>query len=145
MLFLSSIQAKADGFAFLTVSKNGETIDYKVSDIRKITFDETNMILNLTNGDTEILPFSVLTEMTIGDGSTGISLVGMDKTGLELKNGSLSVDMKDDGTVILYDSAGKKRFSQRVKAGKNSISVSHLPKGVYIVKVNGDKQKFLNK
>ena len=145
LLWGGSMQTRADGFAVLTVTMNDETVYYQVTDIRKITFDYSNMVLHLTNGETEELPLSVVNEITVGDGSAGIAMFGSDKTGLKLKDGMLSLNLTNGGTVTIYDTAGKTIRSLQAKAGQNTISLNQLPKGVYIVRVNGASQKFLNR
>ncbi len=146
MLWGGSMQMKADGLAFLVIEQqDGEKVSYALSDIRKITFDSNYMYLNLSSGTTEALPFEVLSNLTVGKDNTGIELMSKEKTGMKLKDGMLSLDMKGNGTVTLYDTAGKTVRTIAVHAGQNSISLGKMPKGMYLVKVNGNSQKILNK
>jgi hypothetical protein len=146
MLWGGSMQMKADGLAFLVIEQqDGEKVSYALNDIRKITFDSDYMYLNLSSGTTEALPFEVLSNLTVDGDDTGFELISKEKTGMELKDGTLSLDMKSDGTVTLYDAAGKTVRTIAVRAGQNSVSLGEMPKGMYIVKVNGSSQKILNK
>jgi hypothetical protein len=146
MLWGGSMQMKADGLAFLVIEQqDGEKVSYALSDIRKITFDSNYMYLNLSSGTTEALPFEVLSNLTVGKDDTGIELMSKEKTGMKLKDGMLSLDMKGNGTVTLYNAEGKNVRTIAVRTGKNSISLGKMPKGMYIVKVNGNSQKILNK
>lgn len=146
LLWGVSMQMKADGYALLTIVQNGgSTVEYQMVDIQKFTFDNENMYLHLTNGDKKTMPFSTLLYITVGSDITGISLIGKEPVALEVKNGMLNVNMREDGTVILYDQAGKTVRTIAVHAGQNSISLGKMPKGMYLVKVNGNSQKILNK
>lgn len=148
LMTVGSVQGWADGFAYLTVTQDGERVNYAVSDIQKIVFESssTNMVLMMADGSSVRLPLSELSTLTFGDGTTAdISLARNSQTGLKLEDGQLTVDMEEGGTVTLYDAAGKQVRSLRAKSGRNTLSLGQLPKGVYIVKVNGNSQKFLNR
>lgn len=146
LLWGLSMQMKADGYALLTIVQNGgSTVEYQMVDIQKFTFDNENMYLHLTNGDKKTMPFSTLSYITVGSDITGISLIGKEPVALEVKNGMLNVNMREDGTVILYDQAGKTVRRLKAKAGQNTFSMSGLTKGVYVVRVNGSSQKVMNK
>ena len=146
LLWGVSMQMKADGYALLTIVQNGgSTVEYQMVDIQKFTFDNENMYLHLTNGDKKTMPFSTLSYITVGSDITGISLIGKEPVALEVRNGMLNVNMREDGTVILYDQAGKTVRRLKAKAGQNTFSMSGLTKGVYVVRVNGSSQKVMNK
>ena len=146
LLWGVSMQMKADGYALLTIVQNGgSTVECQMVDIQKFTFDNENMYLHLTNGDKKTMPFSTLSYITVGSDITGISLIGKEPAALEVKNGMLNVNMREDGTVILYDQAGKTVRRLKAKAGQNTFSMSGLTKGVYVVRVNGSSQKVMNK
>lgn len=146
LLWGLSMQMKADGYALLTIVQNGgSTVEYQMVDIQKFTFDNENMYLHLANGDKKTMPFSTLSYITVGSDITGISLIGKEPAALEVKNGMLNVNMREDGTVILYDQAGKTVRRLKAKAGQNTFSMSGLTKGVYVVRVNGSSQKVMNK
>ena len=146
LLWGVSMQMKADGYALLTIVQNGgSTVECQMVDIQKFTFDNENMYLHLTNGDKKTMPFSTLSYITVGSDITGISLIGKEPAALEVKNGMLNVNMREDGTVILYDQAGKTVRRLKAKAGQNTFSMSGLTKGVYVVRWNGDSHKVINK
>ena len=146
LLWGVNMQVKADGYALLTIVQNGgSTAEYQVADIQKFTFDNENVYLHLANGDKKTMPFSTLSHLTIGSDITGISLIRKEHAALEVKNGMLNVNMREDGIVILYDQAGKTVRRLQAKAGQNTFSMSGLTKGVYVVRVNGSSQKVMNK
>lgn len=139
----SCLNAIADGLSCLVVTVNGEHVSYNINEIRKITFDAENMFLNMTNDETATLPLSTLTALTI-DAPTGISLIGKEKDNLQIKGNALNVDMQSEGTVVIYDAAGNKVMNVSARSGRNEINLEQLPKGVYIIKVNGNTQKIMN-
>lgn len=146
LLWGVNMQVKADGYALLTIVQNGgSTAEYQVADIQKFTFDNENVYLHLANGDKKTMPFSTLQYLTIGGDATGISLIRKEHAALEVKNGMLNVNMREDGTVILYDQAGKTVRRLQAQKGMNRLSLSGLPKGVYVVRWNGDSHKVINK
>lgn len=160
MLGVSSQQSDAAGFSFLTVTLNGEQVNFDIKEIKKITFDAENMYLSMksetgsgetggsgeSGGKEEVtaLPFTMLTNMTISDPTGIISVAEQDKGKVELKGNTLNVDMLSEGTVVIYDASGKAVQSVNVKGGKNAIDLGQMQKGVYIIKVNGSTQKIMN-
>lgn len=144
VIFVNSLQVRADIFSYLRVTVNGEQISYSLNDIKKITFDAENMFLNMADEEVAVLPFTTLTKMTFSD-PTGLTVVDGGRNKLEINGGTLNVDMQSEGIVVLYDASGKTVQSAKVKSGKNAIDLGSLQKGVYIIKVNGDTQKIMNK
>ena len=136
----------ADGFAVLTVDRlSGDQATYQLSDIQKITFNKTSMILHQNDGNQTSLPLFLIAKMSVNGGNTAIDATMTAPSGLQIKDGKFTVTMVADGIVTLYDAGGKQVRSLKVKAGQNSLELGTLQKGVYIVKVNGTSQKFLNK
>ena len=140
----SNMLASADSFTTLSVTQNGKETYYQLSDIKKLTFDAENMFMTLTDNEVVTLPFTTLSTVSFGN-TTGIASLNGCIEGLTLRDGLLSVNMQNDGKVIIYDTAGKVIEQVSVTKGQNKIDLSRMSKGVYIVRVNGTTTKMLNK
>ena len=140
-------QARADSYACLQVNKKtGSQVEYQVSDITKITFTSTSMVLHLSNGEQQQMMLSLLQNFTIGPGSSGIHLTGTDATSFELSDDRLVIDLAGEGGIItIFDATGKTVRTIQAKGGRTSIELGQLPKGVFLVKVNGTSRKMMNK
>ncbi len=137
-------QTKAGGFALLRITQHGVVTDYNVSDIRKITFEDGNMVLNLTDDKQERVPLEVLSTLTVGN-PTGLIALEQKPTGLVLRDGSLELEADEGWTVTVYDLSGKLLRSVKTHQGKNCIDIGGLLKGTYVLKVNNKSEKFINK
>ena len=139
-----SLTAAADDYAYLRVDgTDGENV-FTVSQIDRITFDNQNMVLTLTDGTQNTLPLASLSRMFFTQSSeTGISLVR--NGGFRIENGVLYIDSKSGSQVTLYNIGGQVVRQFTTNADKAELNIGGLKQGVYIIKVNGQTQKFMHK
>ena len=143
MLTLGSIVATADDYQFLTVSQADGKTNFAVSNIQKITFDTSNMLLHLSDGTIQSLPLSSLQKMFFTDGGTiGISPISSTKSKLHFADGMLRVEVATGEHVELYNMKGERVFSNNQSG---TYDMNHLPKGVFIVKVGQEAKKIINR
>lgn len=143
MAILTSSTTFADSYQYLTISQTGSETSIEVSQIQKITFDATDMILTLKGGAQEKMPLSSLTKMFFSEnGVNAIAKPTETLSQIAIKNGVLTADIADGEEVTLYNMKGEKAFSATQKA---TYDISHLQKGVYIVKTGSKSQKVINK
>jgi uncharacterized repeat protein (TIGR01451 family) len=51
--------------------------------------------------------------------------------------GHLTVDLKQSGTVTIYDMVGNLLFEKPCATGQNNLDISNLANGIYLLKANG--------
>ena len=141
MLAIGSF-AVADDYQYLTVSQNDGETSFKVSSIQKITFDNSDMVIQLTDGSTERLPLMSLSKMFFSEESSGIAAIGTTKSKIQFANGMLRADIAKGETVVLYSMKGEKVFNANESG---TYDLSNLTKGVYIRKVGAESRKVINK
>jgi hypothetical protein len=137
--------AMADGYAYLTIGQNTGDTEVALNNISKITFDETNMILNMTDGTRQSLPLAGLSKMFFSDGSTGIAATGNSNQTIRLVNGVIHVQAPLGSVVTLYNVNGQMVKRVVVDAADTAINVSDMTRGAYIVKVGNEARKIMNK
>ena len=137
--------AQADDYAYLSVEQNGTTTEFSISSISKITFSETDMVLNLTNGTTTNIPLQGLSKMFFSKDITGIQTSKAARSQFSLKNGILSVKGAEGTVVGIYDMNGRRLNSVTIGKEDAEINVSGLGKGAYIIKAGSDVRKVMNK
>jgi hypothetical protein len=146
LLITVSSVAFADNYAYLSIVQTNEQTNYEISKISKITFDESNMVLNLTDGTQQKLPLANLSKMFFQADPTGISTIGTEKSNFSLRNGMLYVEGQQTGNVTIYDMNGRAVCTATAQEAQKGVSVSGLVKGVYIVKVGSQPaKKIMNK
>jgi hypothetical protein len=146
MLLMLSATAMADNYAYLAIQEQDKENTYSLQQISKITFNEANMILNMTDGSKVELPLAGLSKMFFTEaGPTGIMTAGNDKSGVRLIDGVVHVNAPAGSTVTLYNIKGQAIKSITATSEETEINVSNMTKGVYIVKVGGQSKKIMNK
>ncbi|MDR0831089.1 MAG: T9SS type A sorting domain-containing protein [Prevotellaceae bacterium] len=79
-------------------------------------------------------------------GAAGISEITKEQLQIVIDNGELRIENYAGGAVAIYDIAGRSveaRFIAPANNGTQTINISPLPSGVYIVKVGGKTGKFV--
>ena len=100
----------------------------EVTDVRRITFDAENMIIQKEDRSVVSMALSSFNNYTIGKKKlTGLAAVRQDM-GLQLKGETLLAEGAE--SIILYNAGGTVLGSSR----NGSLFVVNCPSGVYIVK-----------
>ncbi|MBR1414765.1 MAG: T9SS type A sorting domain-containing protein [Prevotella sp.] len=140
-LLALSATAMADEYQYLTVTETSGETNYAVSNIQKITFDSTYMVLHLSDGTTQQVPLSGLTKMFFSDGQAGIATTQM-QSKIQFHNGILRADVASGESISVFNMKGEKVFSAHASG---TYDLSTLTKGVYIIKVGQETRKVINK
>ena len=136
------MHAMADNYVYLTVGQdNGET-SIEVSQISKITFDASNMIVHLSNGNQQELPLSSLSRMFFSETSQGINLMQAGKEKIKYEDGCLRVQLADGEKAYIYNLKGEMVYTTN---RSTEVTLDNLHKGVYIVRVGSETKKIMSR
>ena len=139
---LTCTSALADDYKYLTVDQNSGEVSFEVSNISKITFDATNMVLHLADGKTQQLPLAGLSRMFFAATSSSIAAVADTKSKIQFSDGMLRATVAPGENLTLYNMKGEQVFSS---SETGTFDLKTLTKGVYIVKVGKETRKVINK
>lgn len=105
------------------------------------------MKITTDNHEIELSTFKLDKMTTININATDITNLGNKKEKVFSWQGdALYVEVLKDCTIIVvYDAGGKKILSKSLDKGKHALSLSDLPKGVNIIKINDEILKILNR
>ena len=147
LLLLVGVTAFADDYAYLSIVQTGEQSEVSISNIKNITFDDTNMIINLTDNSQQKLPLAGLSKMFFTNESTGIQSVAASakQSNFVLKDGVLHVTGAQGANISVFDVNGKAVRSVTASKAETEINLSGLTKGIYIVRVGNQTKKVMNK
>lgn len=126
---------------------SSEKKEFLLDGIRTLTFGDDGLTVNLKDGQTYAAAFDNLATLTFRDESTAIETVTAEYAAnldLFLTDGRLGVKNLPANVATeaaLYDAAGRAVLMRRQWNGE-PIAIGHLPKGVYIFKVNNQTLKF---
>lgn len=142
LMALTCTSASADDYKYLTVDQNSGEVSFEVSNITKITFDATNMVLHLADGKTQQLPLAGLSRMFFAATSSSIAAVADTKSKIQFSDGMLRATVAPGENLTLYNMKGEQVFSS---SETGTFDLKTLTKGVYIVKVGKETRKVINK
>ena len=124
---------------------------YAVSDIRRIEFNESDICVVETTENGTVYAFEEIRKIVFNPSETD----AIESVAMSSQRENISLFVSSDGNSItvrgwdstrtvsaeLYNVSGKRLLSQKRWSGE-SISISNLPTGVYIIKVGKHTAKF---
>lgn len=128
LAFLSSLTASATDFTLYLEQTAGEKVSWEVSSLRKISFEGTDVVITKKNGETAQFSTSGVSKLYFADPATGIHTVA-----------------KITGSTASIYSVNGILVSKAVVNADGSVNLSQLPKGIYVVSVNGQSFKVANR
>ena len=134
-------QAVADNYAYLTIGQTDGVANFKVSQISKITFDTSNMVLHLSDGTTQQLPLVSLSKMFFSDSAQGIATISAASDKISFDGGQLRLEIGAGEQAVIYNMKGQPLFTAKTSTEYN---LNQLPKGVYIVRIGSQTKKVMN-
>jgi hypothetical protein len=151
LLVLTSI-----GFSGLKAQKlflwkqDGTQDPFALSTIKTLTFSSGNLILSSNSGSSDTYSLSALKKITFDNSTSGQNdvlavtpnLIGMYFNSVENLVYLKSVP-KNNSRVLIYRINGVISMQSQVSAGNQSINVSSLASGFYLLKINNQVFKFV--
>lgn len=113
-----------------------ETSTYAVSELKKITFSDGNVVVEKTDGTSTTTAMSSISRMYFGAISTGIQDVNLAGNNFDGK----SITMGNKGRVRIFRASGQMVSDGNYEPGQ-SVSLESLPSGVYVVEIGGNSFK----
>ncbi len=149
LLVLACLAAFTSCFAQdeITIKLLSGNKSYKIDDVESMTFDGANLKVNKQNSMFDSYPFSDIVNISF-DTSTGIEnmKIAGGKLTINVAPGSDVIriggyDSKENYNVAVYDLSGEKLYGIDGWKGE-SVDITSLVKGVYVLKINGTALKF---
>lgn len=142
LLAVSTLATMADDdLRYLTLQTTTQEQSIELATIQKITFEDTNVVITTTKGQSTFAQ-SELQKLYFTATPTAIAELPQQSKGLVVTNGSLTAN--GTGLLYVYNTNGILMQMAKVE-GKTRISLGNLPKGLYIVSLNGETIKMTHK
>jgi hypothetical protein len=139
----------ADEYSYLTIQRNdagNSEASVALASLSKITFSNGSLILSNAYGTTiGTYTLSELNKMYFTSQPTGIGNAVTDEMSAVLQNGVLRINSVSGSKIKLYQTSGALVKSFSSSASESEINMGSLPKGIYLLKVNGQVKKILNR
>ncbi len=143
---LGAHAASPDDSQVWVVSKDWSTKSYNISNLKKIVFHESELSLIDRNDNKSKESYSNLFKLMFNGDPTGVENVTTERLSVVYRDGVINVNGWTEGCadVAFYDISGNMHGSIKAWNG-GQINVSHLSKGMYIMKIKGYSMKFIVK
>ncbi len=143
---LSPVQAQDQ--MIVAMNDGGAEQTFMLADIGKLFFESENMLVRQKSASTSSIPLSSVQSIKFVDSTvTGLRTLDNDKNSslrISIASGAINVQGWDSSrlaTVMIYSTGGTVAYADR-KWNGSSINTESLPKGVYILTINGQTFKF---
>lgn len=127
-----------------------EQLSTPLSDIRKITFSDNNLVMELMSGTSSNHSLLSIRNVVFGSETSAISEVVSSQKMAVYPNPAtdlltISNLPSEDVNVRIYNVSGVLMLSVEASSGSNSINVRGLSDGIYIIRANGQSLRFFKK
>lgn len=143
MIAASATTMMADGndYSYLTIQAGSNEQSIELATIQKITFEQDNVLVTTTEGTVTFAQSEVQKLFFSATPSAIKSMSGKAK-GLVVSSNTLTAN--GNGLLYIYNASGMLQHMAMVQ-GKARISLSNLPKGIYIICLGSETIKVTRK
>lgn len=143
MLSLSAA-AGTDEYRYLTLTLNDSCEASYLLEGFRVTYDAQNMYIE-SNGGKYTVATEKLVKMNFTETETSIAGTKL-RAAVEINaDGSVTVSPAQNAVVKVYSTDGTLVMQQKAEAGKATSFSLDVPKGIYIMNINGQSVKFEKK
>ncbi len=132
--------AKAENYSYLTLQYGGVQQSIALNTLKKITFSGGQLHATTAEG-VQSIKLSTMEKMFFSSTATAIQSAKMDaafELGYDAASQMVMLNgMSGRGVVEVYSVNGTKALRETTSLNGGQVSLASLPKGLYIVKVNG--------
>ena len=143
MTLLTCLTASATDFYLWLTNTTGDEESWSLSDVRKITFSGSDVVITTTDGSTKTYAMSEVSKLNFQDTPTSIDRVKASSP-VQFDGNALHVGASTGTPVDVYTATGS-LACKSVVDGSGQVSLSSLPNGVYLVKIGNNKVKVLKR
>ena len=151
LILIVSSSVMAETVQKLVISKNDQTeVSFLMSEEPVVKFNESNnsrMEISTTSSKIELNTFDLNKMTLVNIDNTKIdNLLNPSETSFTWQGDALLIDVaKDTSSIAVYGIDGKEILSKTLSAGRHALSLSSLPKGACVIKINGKTIKIWNR
>jgi hypothetical protein len=126
---------------------DGSAQSFNLAGVRKITFTDAGMVVNPLAGAALPFAFGAVSKLTFEDAGLGVARISQPSSCRIYYNPQTrSIEIESGapiGAIAVYGIAGRVAATLRSASLQESIQVSHLPAGVYLVKAGSSISKII--
>lgn len=132
--------AFADDYTYLTVTSTSVEQSFQVDQLRRITFEDGNMVVATIDGNSESIALETLNRLMFTATPTAIRNLSTESCkSLQLQSDRVVVNGK--GLLKLYNTNGQLVRQTLVNGSTAELSLDGLPRGIYIARIGTQSLK----
>lgn len=135
----------ADDYSTLKLQAGGKAYEWSVQNLHKITFStNATMEVHTKNGQVQLFEGPTLEKMYFEASSTGIAQnVAGDKMVLQPGGVLVFPDASSGGVLKVFSMNGTQVFGTEVPAGRGSLTLPRMNRGIYVILYSGQTLKYV--
>ena len=129
---------------FIEKGTSRETIEF--GNLKKITFNSTNVNILKTDGSTISASMGDIERIHFSNySSIEDTEIAKEELFYYMSDDCIAVNCNAGEIITVYSIIGKQLVCVRQKSDNGIISIAHLPKGIYIIRINDQTAKFVKR
>lgn len=138
LLTVAAFTASATAQDLVIKGKDGSSIDLNLTDLRKITFSAGNMVTRYSDGTYSEYALSTIGRLAFEE-TTGMSAIEIMDGHLaySAQTGTALVTNSEGEVLIVYSISGKIALQKKITSEQETVDLSGLSNGIYLLKLNG--------
>lgn len=139
-----ALSANMAGQSIVINEKEGSPVEISVEGLRSITFDDGRMVATYDDGTTESYVMSEISRLDFEE-TSGVKMVSLmeGKVSYSASTGLLVVGNTEGGTLSIMDLGGTVVMEQKLESPVETIDLSSLQKGVYLLRLDSKTIKIV--
>lgn len=129
---------------FIEKGTSRETIEF--GNLKKITFNSTTVNILKTDGSTISASMGDIERIHFSNySSIEDTEIAKEELFYYISDDYIAVNCNAGEIITVYSIIGKQFICVRQKSDNGIISIAHLPKGIYIIRINDQTAKFVKR
>lgn len=142
VLLAAGISAYAQ--SLYVAQTSGNLAELRLSDIRKITFQQGNLVATLNGGSESTYALTDITRLYFAESGNAVkALPAADKFVWSPFTAELTTHCTPGTVINVYTAGGRRVASFMQTLAESPVSLTTLPKGVYVVESDGQSVKIV--
>ena len=142
LLLALPFTAGADTYNYLNITSTSTVQSVALKQVKRITFEGTNLVVTATDGTTTTTPLATLTKLTFSD--IGVAVRDLEGTSNKLTMEGGRIVAGGNGQLLLFNSSGQLVRQQYIGGAGDRVSLDGLPRGIYIARLGRQAIKILH-
>lgn len=137
-----AVSAYAETYNYLNLASASAVQSVALKQVKRITFEGTNIVVTATDGTTTTAALSTLSKITFTDIAVGVNNLQAESGKFCIDGGRIMADGR--GQLLLYNTSGQLVRHQTITGTHSELSLDGLPRGIYIAKLGNRTLKILH-